>query len=99
MENWCLRRYGLLAESLLNFMDTAKGKKAGLAKEDFGRHVPLSFKVLSVKDQAAAVSHVVLEVEFESEEGSILKQSSVRAVYQDDQNNPMVELKRKANGE
>lgn len=89
IENWCLQRYGLLAESLLYFTDTTKGKKAGLAKEDFGRNVPLSFKVLSVEDQAA-VSHVVVELEFQNDDGRVLKQASVRAIYQDDQNNPMV---------
>ncbi len=90
IENWRLQRYGLLSESLLYFTDTPKSKKAGLAKEDFGRNVPLSFKVDSVEDQAAAVSNVVVELEFKNEKGSTLKQASVRAIYQDKQNNPMV---------
>ena len=90
LENWCKRRYGLLAEALLYFTDTSSGKKAGLARDDFGRNIPVSFEILSVEDQAAAASHVKVNLMFQSPEGEVHKKISIRVVYQDEQNNPLV---------
>lgn len=90
IENWIANRYGLIAKSLLYFTDDSLGKKSGRAKEDFGRRVPMSYKVLSIEDQAAAVSHVEVELIFDEEGEPISKQASVRAIYQDNQNNAMV---------
>ena len=90
IENWIANRYGLIAKSLLYFTDDSLGKKSGRAKEDFGRRVPMSYKVLSIEDQAAAVSHVEVELTFEGEDEPIAKLASVRAIYQDTENNAMV---------
>jgi len=90
IENWMANRYGLIAKSLLYFTDDSLGKKSGRAKEDFGRHVPISYKVRSIEDQAAAVSHVEVELMFEGEGEPISKQASVRAIYQDADNDAMV---------
>ncbi len=90
IDNWVNRRYGLIAEALLYFTDTSKGKKAGLAKEDFSRYVPLSFKILSVEDQAAAVSHVIVELTFDNEPQKVTKELSIRTIYQDKENNALV---------
>ncbi len=90
IDNWVNSRYGLIAGALLYFTDTSKGKKAGLAKEDFSRHVPLSFKILSVEDQAAAVSHVIVELTFDNEPQKVTKEVSIRTIYQDKENNALV---------
>ena len=90
IDNWCKRRYGLLAEALLYFVETPKGKKAGMAKEDFGRNIPLSFKITAVEDHSAAISQVLVELIFTNESIEIKKEVSVRAVYQDEENNPLV---------
>jgi hypothetical protein len=90
VENWISQRYGLIAGSLLYFTDISLGKKSGRAKEGFGRHVPVAYKVISIEDQAAAVSHVEVELQFEDENGRITKRASVRAIYQDKNNSPIV---------
>jgi hypothetical protein len=90
IENWIAKRYGLIAKSLLYFTDDSLGKKSGRAKEDFGRRVPISYKVLSIEDQAAAISHVEVELTFEGENEPTFKQASVRAIYQDTENNALV---------
>lgn len=90
IENWMLKRYGLIAGALLYFTDDSLGKKSGRAKEDFGRHIPMSYKVISVDDQAAAVSHVEVKLEFKDEEKLITKLVSVRAIYKDENHNSMV---------
>ncbi|WP_412499888.1 hypothetical protein [Shewanella chilikensis] len=90
LDHWCNKRFGPIADALLYFTDTPKGKKSGMARQDFGRHVPVSFKVLGVDDQAAAVTHVITELHFEVDGNEKLKEVSVRAIYQDLENNPSV---------
>lgn len=90
LDHWCNKRFGPIADALLYFTDTPKGKKAGMARQDFGKHVPTSFKVLSVDDQAAAVTHVIAELRFEIDEQTKFKEVSIRAIYQDLENNPSV---------
>lgn len=90
LDHWCNKRFGPIAYALLYFTDTPKGKKAGMARQDFGKHVPDSFKILGVEDQAAAVTHVVAELRFDVDGQEKFKEVSVRAIYQDLENNPSV---------
>ncbi|SEH77198.1 hypothetical protein SAMN05660691_01287 [Rheinheimera pacifica] len=90
LDHWCNKRFGLIADALLYFTDTPKGKKAGMARQDFGKHVPVSFKVLGVDDQAAAVTQVIAELCFEVDGQKKFKEVSVRVIYQDLENNPSV---------
>ena len=90
IENWKNQRYGLLADALVYFTEESAGKKAGMAKKDFGKHVPKSFVISSIEDQAAAVSHVNAELTFEKDSTQIQKSVSVRAIYQDSENNTIV---------
>lgn len=90
LDHWCNKRFGPIADALLYFTDTPKGKKAGIARQDFGKHVPISFKILSVDDQAAAATHVIAELRFKVDNQEKLKEVSVRAIYQDLENNPSV---------
>jgi hypothetical protein len=90
LDHWCNKRFGPIAEALLYFTDTPKGKKAGMARQDFGKHIPASFKILGIDDQSAAVTHVIAELYFEVDGQTISKEVSVRAIYQDLENNPSV---------
>lgn len=90
IENWISRRYGLVAESLVYFTDSTDGKKAGIAKDDFGRHVPIDYKVISIDDHAAAITLVDVELKFKEEDGSVVKRALVRTIYQDDKNNALI---------
>lgn len=90
LDHWRNKRFGPIADALLYFTDTPKGKKAGMARQDFGKHVPISFKILSVDDQAAAVTHVIAELRFKVADQEKLKEVSIRTIYQDLENNPSV---------
>lgn len=90
IDHWCNKRFGPIADALLYFTDTTKGKKAGMARQDFGKHVPVSFKVLGIEDQAASVTHVIAELRFEVDDQTKFKEVSVRVIYQDLENNPSV---------
>lgn len=90
IENWCKQRYGLIAESILYFTDTSKGKRARLAKEYFSRRVPSSFKIISVEDRAFEASHVIVDLLFAVQEGLLSRQVSVRAIYREDCNGSLI---------
>lgn len=90
MDNWSNGRFGPLADSLLYFTDAPKGKKAGLAKQDFGERRPNSFRVVGVKDQAASAAQVSVSAVFDGTAGSVEIELSVRAIYQGENNDPLV---------
>jgi hypothetical protein len=90
LDHWCNKRFGLLADALLYFTNTPKGKKAGMARQDFGKHVPVSFKILAVDDEAAAATHVLAVLHFDVDGQIKFKEVSVRAIYLDLENNPSV---------
>lgn len=90
VENWSNGRFGLLADALLYFTDTPKGKKAGLAKQDFGERRPNSFRVVGVEDQAASAARVLVLAVFDGTAGPVEIELSVRAIYQGENNTPLV---------
>lgn len=90
IENWIARRYGLLSESLVYFVDKPKGRKAGLAKEDFGNHIPLSYRLISIEDKAAAITLVTVELEFEDNNQRFSKIVNVFTNYLDSENHIQV---------
>ena len=90
IDDWCKKRYGLIAKRLLYFTDTPMSKRAGLAREDFANTIPNSFEIISVEDQAPAISIVNVCLEFKTKTNSINKNVSVRAVYQDEFNEASV---------
>jgi hypothetical protein len=97
IENWITRRYGLLSESLVYFVDKHKGKKAGLAKKDFGNHTPSSYKLISIEDRAAAITLVTVELKFEDNNQRISKIVNVSTNYLDSENN--VQVRTEDNGQ
>lgn len=90
IENWINERYGLLAALLVYFSDKSEGKKAGLARKDFENHIPLSYKLISIEDRAAAITFVTVELEFEDNNQRTSKVIDVYTNYLDDENNILV---------
>lgn len=90
LENWIAKRYGLLAESIICYVERSTGKKAGLAKQDFGKHVPCSYKLLSIEDKSAASTSVTVELTFTVDNQIIDKSIVVLANYLDNSHNPLV---------
>lgn len=90
IENWIKGRYGLLAASLVYFSDKPEGKKAGLARKDFGNLIPLSYKLISIEDRSAAITFVTVELEFEDNNQRFSKIVNVFANYLDSENHIQV---------
>ncbi|MDF1691693.1 MAG: hypothetical protein P1U47_04945 [Zhongshania sp.] len=90
MDNWSNGRFGPIADALLYFTDTTKGKKAGLARQDFGERRPNSFRITGVEDQASSAAQVQVSAVFDGVAGSIEIELGVRAIYQGENNDPLV---------
>lgn len=90
VDNWTKQRYGLMVDTLVYFTKETKGKRAGMVKKDFGSNIPKSFAIISVEDQAAAISHVNVELVFIETSTQIKKTVSVRAIYQNEKNVSLV---------
>jgi len=74
----------------VHFVEKPKGKKAGLARDDFGKYIPSSFKLISVKDETPAISNVKIELMFTFDHRKVVKTIDVRTNYLDDNNKPLV---------
>lgn len=90
MEHWCNGRFGPLADALLNFTDTPRGKKAGLARQDFGERRPKDFEILGVEDQAASAAQVSVAAVFQRDGEPIELEMRVRAIFQGENNDPLI---------
>lgn len=90
MENWSNGRFGPIADTLLYFTNTPRGKKAGLAKQDFGEQRPKSFRILGVEDQAASAAQVSVSAVFEGASGAVEVDFNVRAIYQGENNDALI---------
>lgn len=90
IENWSKKRYGKMAEALLDFASTPLGKKAGQVRLDFGHIDLLVYEIKAVEDKSASASHVQVYLEF-SKQGEIqVEELWIRVVYQNRENNSLV---------
>jgi hypothetical protein len=90
LDNWCRRRYGPMADALLDFLNKPQGKKAGQAKRDFGDHPLLAYQIVVVIDEAAAVSVVEVMLTVGDARSQKVVPVKVRVTYVDANNEPAV---------
>lgn len=90
LSNWCSQRYGPMAEALLDYLDTPKGKKAGNAKRDFGYWIPTAYRVMEISEQTPAMAQVEVDLVFQKEQTTETVRVSVRLMYSDDANDPVI---------
>lgn len=89
MENWRLGRFGPLADTLSHTYDMGTGKRAGQAKQDFGKLKVISFQILGVEDRTPAYSTVTIRATFSAEDAVFERELKVSAGYQDEKGLPM----------
>lgn len=90
VENWRKKRFKEMAEALRDPENTSLGKKAGEVKQCFGEIGVLSYEIRAVEDKAASASHVHLHLEFSIEDKFNVKEMWICAIYEDDENNPLI---------
>lgn len=92
MENWRLGRFAPLADSLSHTYDMAMGKKAGEARQDFGKYKVVSFQIVDVEDRTPAYSTVTIRATFSAENDVFEEELKVSAGYQDEKGLPVCRL-------
>ncbi len=92
MENWRLGRFAPLADALSHTYGMAMGKKAGEAKQDFGRHQVVSCQVVGVEDRTPACSTITIRATFSAEDNIFEEELNVSVSYQDEKGLPMCRL-------
>lgn len=90
LDNWCNRRYGLMADALLDFSNKPKGAKAGDAKRDFGNHQLVAYQIVTVTDEAAAVSEVDVVLTVGNEQSEKIVPVNIRVTYVNASNEPAI---------
>lgn len=80
---WNNKKFGPMSNILSYFKNYSSGKKAGLTRENFEKHTPISFKILDVKDTTPALSHVITELHIKAEDQTQTFQISIYTEYQD----------------
>lgn len=92
MEDWRLGRFAPLADALSHTYDMTMGKKAGEAKQDFGKYKVISFQIVDVEDRTPAYSTVVIKATFSTENDVFEEDLKVSTSYQDKKGLPMCRL-------
>ena len=90
IHNWRNKNYGELSRQLLDYSNNlTKGKKIYHTKKQFSRSLPLSFNIISVDDEAPAISNVLVELCFKAENSLIAHTVNFRLVFHDSSNNAL----------
>jgi len=90
LDNWYSRRYGPMADALLDLLNKPQGKKAGQAKRDFGSFSLLAYQIVSVIDETAAVSVVEVMLTVGDERLKRFVPVKIRVTYVDASNEPAI---------
>jgi len=82
IDHWHNKRFSFMGDMLAHVINYTQGKKSGLARQDFGNYIPVSFKILDVKDTSPALSHVITELHIKTEDQTKMFQISIHTEYQ-----------------
>ncbi len=82
LNNWIKGRWALIVDGLSYLYCCSLGEKIKRAKKEFPSHFPKSYKIISVKDEAPAISMVNVDVCFDSNSDNV-KNFAIRLCYQD----------------
>lgn len=83
INHWCNKRFGLMADLLSHNIYTSQGNKIAArdAKQEFNSNIPISFKILSIKDNHPYITLVNTEVLFAINGQKKSKNITVRTEY------------------
>ncbi len=90
LDNWSKCRWGLVAESLLDYSNLPKGLKAKRVKEQFSHVSISSFSIVNIEDQTPCSSAISINVDIKFNEKPDTRCAIVRTLYLDKDNNPLV---------
>ncbi len=95
LDDWKNGRYGKLVPVLYESTIDVK-IKVGQIKQDYQNIKPLSFAIISINDEAPAISNIGVDLSYEHQGNQYKKQIIIRTVYEDSEKHPM--LRNEPNG-
>jgi len=87
--DWKYGRYGKLVPVLYGSTIDIKSK-VGQIKQDYQNIKPVSFAIISINDEAPAISNIGVDLNYEHESKQYNKQIIIRTVYEDSEGHPML---------
>jgi len=85
---WTANNYGKMADLMKTFVDSPLNKRAGEVRLNFQGKSLEGYKFLEIKDEAAAITEIIVEVTVTHREAIVTEKLSVRMIHEDSEGNP-----------
>lgn len=89
LDDWKYERYGKLVPALYGSTADVKSKVAQI-KQDYQSIKPISFAIISIHDEAPAISNIGVDLNYKHEDKQYNKQIIMRTIYEDSRGRPML---------
>lgn len=89
MLDWKYKRYAKLVPVLYGASVDVK-RKVLQTKQDYEKIRPLLFAIISIEDQAPAISNIGIDLTYEYDGNEYNKKIIIRAVYEDSERHPLI---------
>jgi len=85
---WSANNYGKMAGFMKTFGDSPLSKRAGEVRLNFQGKSLEGYKILEVKDEAAAITEITVEVTVTHRDKILIEKINVRMIHEDSEGNP-----------
>jgi hypothetical protein len=85
---WSANNYGKMADLMKTFSDSPLSKRAGEVRLNFQGKSLEGYKILEIKDEAAAITEITVEVTVIHRDKILTEKFSVRMIREDSEGNP-----------
>lgn len=85
---WSTNNYGKMADLMKTFGDYPLSKRAGEVRLNFQGKSLEGYKLLEIKDEAAAITEITVEVTLNHRDKILTEKFSVRMIHEDSEGNP-----------
>ena len=85
---WSTNNYGKMAGLMKTFGDYPLSKRAGEVRLNFQGKSLEGYKLLEIKDEAAAITEIIVEVTLHHRDKILTEKFSVRMIHEDSEGNP-----------
>jgi hypothetical protein len=84
------KNYGEMAKKVTNLQSFSHNKKAGELRTKYRNVEVQKFSINEIIDEAPAISEVKIVLDYKNDSQTYSKEITVRMIFQDDKNNPLV---------
>ena len=87
-QSWSTNNYGKMAGLMKTFSNSPLSKRAGEVRLNFQGKSLEGYKILEIKDEAAAITEITVEVTLTHRDKILTEKFSVRMIHEDSEGNP-----------